>query len=764
MALGNGGHVVYRYSWIAGLAALAFGLYRLNGLLRPNVDGAPWQLVVLAGVLLGTIITWTALTYQLRTWSVAAINLAALLVAAFRVAAPNEGFLFLPTLGSFSTFFEELAFASGVIRSSVSPVIPVPGLIVIVMALFWGLGAALSWGLLRDRPFVATMPALVVGLQLSTVDRQPTSNLLTLVFLTILAAVLLAVVLDRRDQRIGRMTRLGGASQRPSQVPARSAAVLGLTLVASLLLSGGLRDVVPYDGVLAWRSSTGLTGSFYGSVSYNPFIGIRRGLVANSGTTVFFAEIGGELDPSDVYFRLVTMESFDGTQFSARDPQIRPLEGDAAGESPASTFTGPTAAVTQRIRIEGLSQDWLPASYTPVGIESSDDRLLNNVSVRDDGSLVLDGGLTRRGMEYSVISEVPQPDLGVLSVDENGQPTAAFAAAVAAGREPILPTPGVVEVRPEPPDVEQYLNLPDDIHAGIEVLAREQTENLDTDYERGLALEAFLRGFNYSLEVPDGHAGDDLASWLLDDTAVGYYRTGYCEQFATSMAVMARTLDIPSRVVLGFTPGEPVFDDNDDAVPGVVRVRDRNAHAWVELWMPSQGWVRFDPTPRSDGINPSTFESLPYDITPFLDLPDPEPVLADTGGGLLPPFADDVEFPTFVGGSGGAEENQGFTIPTWLRWAVPVGIALATLFAFIPAMKWVRRRRRMRRLETGDISAAWTEIVERLTDLGVSPNPAFTPAEVAAHTDPAMVPLATVYGEALYGPPGRVDAQRIQTA
>ncbi len=104
--------------------------------------------------------------------------------------------------------------------------------------------------------------------------------------------------------------------------------------------------------------------------------------------------------------------------------------------------------------------------------------------------------------------------------------------------------------------------------------------------------------FTYTVDIEPGHSAEDLADWLFTDESPTSGR-GYCEQFATAMAVMARTVDVPSRVVLGFTPGETGPD-------GVVTVRQRNAHAWVELWVDGQGWVRFDPTPRSDGVNPAT--------------------------------------------------------------------------------------------------------------------------------------------------------------
>ena len=89
-------------------------------------------------------------------------------------------------------------------------------------------------------------------------------------------------------------------------------------------------------------------------------------------------------------------------------------------------------------------------------------------------------------------------------------------------------------------------------------------------------------------------------------------------------------------------------------------------------------------------------------------------------------------------------------IPVWL---VLAAAALALAFGLVPAAKWARRRHRLRALSTGDVSGAWREIVDRLSDLGDEPPAAATPVEVAAATDAAMLPLARVYGESIYGPP-----------
>ena len=68
--------------------------------------------------------------------------------------------------------------------------------------------------------------------------------------------------------------------------------------------------------------------------------------------------------------------------------------------------------------------------------------------------------------------------------------------------------------------------------------------------------------FRYSVDIDPGHGASDLAAWLLDPESPNH-RIGYCENFATAMAVMARTLGVPSRVVLGFTPGEPTAQQRE---------------------------------------------------------------------------------------------------------------------------------------------------------------------------------------------------------
>jgi Transglutaminase-like superfamily len=319
--------------------------------------------------------------------------------------------------------------------------------------------------------------------------------------------------------------------------------------------------------------------------------------------------------------------------------------------------------------------------------------------------------------------------------------------------------PTLLSDRPEPPDLEPFLDLGDEPDVRVAALAREITANMTNDFEKSLALETWLRQLPYSTEIPLGGGATNLGDWLTDPNSPNY-RTGYCEQFATSMAVMARSLGIPTRVVLGFAPGELIPGSTNTVV-----VTDAQAHAWVEVWLEPNGWTRFDPTPRS-GVLPTAeavSAELGFDISEYFDVEAPE---FDTTGGLSPQIARDTQPNDAVPfiGSGGVDDTGGFELPSWARNAGLGLIALLTLIGAVPLLKVRRRRHRSKRLAHGDISAAWEEIVAQLDDLGEPPRVGATPAEAAEDVDPAMRPLATVYARSVYGSTATLDRQDVDIA
>jgi protein-glutamine gamma-glutamyltransferase len=134
-----------------------------------------------------------------------------------------------------------------------------------------------------------------------------------------------------------------------------------------------------------------------------------------------------------------------------------------------------------------------------------------------------------------------------------------------------------------------YLQLPPRLDPRIPELARKISASASNPYDQSLAIDDYLRtNFSYTLKLTAKPGADPLANFLFET------RAGHCEYFSTAMAVMLRTIGIPSREVNGFLPGEY----NDLAGDYIVRASD--AHSWVEAYFPGTGWVTFDPTPSSD--------------------------------------------------------------------------------------------------------------------------------------------------------------------
>ena len=193
-----------------------------------------------------------------------------------------------------------------------------------------------------------------------------------------------------------------------------------------------MADLVPRSGLMRWRAQSGLTGDFYGSVSYNPFVGIHQGLVSQTNTPVFVAAVDGDVDPDRVYWRLITLETFNGSQWFSEDPQMRRPEEGELFETPDQAFRGPVDEIDQDIVILALQMDWIPAAYAPTDLSAQNRSVELGIRVKEDASLRFEA-LSYRGMSYSVSSKVPRPDLSVLGATDDGELSIVFAGAAADG-------------------------------------------------------------------------------------------------------------------------------------------------------------------------------------------------------------------------------------------------------------------------------------------------------------------------------------------
>ena len=206
-----------------------------------------------------------------------------------------------------------------------------------------------------------------------------------------------------------------------------------------------------------------------------------------------------------------------------------------------------------RIVLEPIGTNVIFLASVPVELGGR----FREISIDDNGS-ISNIDRSRLTESYEAVSQIPQPSLETLRS--------------VSGRYPRDVTM-------------MYLQLPP-LDPRIASLARQVTANSKSDYDRAAAIEQYLReNFAYTLQLPDRTPADPIANFLFER------KRGHCEYFASAMALMLRTIGIPSRLVNGFRNGE--YND----LTGSYIVRARNAHTWVEAFIPSVGWTSFDPTP-----------------------------------------------------------------------------------------------------------------------------------------------------------------------
>jgi transglutaminase-like putative cysteine protease len=722
---------------LAGAAAFVLMLLRLGELLDSGPEAPNWQLIMLASAFLGGVIWW--LLGQTLSSARLALPLFAIggLFLFFRIAVPDTLALgFLPTVSSLGALGGELAQTLNSIRFGIAPVPPIPGLVAVLALLMWGVGALYVWGATGGPTLAMIAPSLGLYLQFAVMDRIVAGLPWLIALAAVIALSLAALGIERR----GEAGRVRDAEGRPLARRAGSMALIVAALLAgsSLLVAESASSLVPINGNIQWRYGGGY-GPGLGGTTFDRLADLQQSFIRRSNAVMFVATLDPDAPPADqIYWRMESLDEFDGEAWRPTTSRADFYQPGLAGEDPQHAYRGTSQEVTQRVRIHDLRSVVIPTA----GIGQyfrSDTVDVSGFQITSDGSAIYQPELDE-GDEYEVqtVLTLSHEDLGALATVPGGTLSPLFANAAEAGETSLQPGPLPTDVS-QPDDLERFTELPD-LPAELLQIARRETARASTPFEAAWLLEHWFResgDFRYSTEVSTGHGSLDLAAWL-DDEESENYRTGYCEQFAAAMAVLGRAVGIPSRVVWGFTPGEVVTQQN--GTPAVV-VRDRNAHAWVEMWMDGFGWVKFDPTPRGDGALP---ESVTAEFDPTEFLPEVEgPLQLDQPGFFESQFEEGLT--DFAAPTGGAGPQ--FRL-TWVWIALP---ALAFLMALVPGLKWLRRRRRIRRLHQGDITAAWEEIVDRLTDLR-APIPGHqTPLEFARSTGKDLVPLASSYSAAIYG-------------
>jgi transglutaminase-like putative cysteine protease len=287
----------------------------------------------------------------------------------------------------------------------------------------------------------------------------------------------------------------------------------------------------------------------------------RIGQIQQSSEVVMHIEIQNDLEGAyDLKWRGIALSAFDGRVWSNsfEQTQLRPAGDGSYRLAPlplvdprdASALVG--RSIHYRVLMEPLGTNVFFLAERPRSLKGN----FRRVST-DAGGAVYNLDPENPITRYEAESQLAEIDSDELRLAANTAPAG----------------------------MDEYLKLPP-LDIRIAKLAEEITAAAPSNYEKAIALEHYLATrFGYTLELPSRVPLDPLANFLFER------KHGHCEYFASSMAVMLRSLRIPSRMVTGFRGGE--FND----LTGQYVVRASDAHSWVEAYFPGSGWISFDPTP-----------------------------------------------------------------------------------------------------------------------------------------------------------------------
>ncbi len=567
-----------------------------------------------------------------------------------------------------------------------TPVEALDPFIATAMIAAWVMAFLTDWGALRLR--LAFEPVLPAGLLFifSAVLGAGTHQVVTTVAFA--AAIAFWAVVQRTVNLAEGNAWLANDRRRGTTGVAQAAAVFAAMAVIAGIVVGPRLPGADAQEMLSFRDQGDPT-----RVVVSPFVSIEARLVEQSATELFTVTSS---QPS--YWRLAGLDEYDDNIWKVAG-NFSPEDGELPG---ATVEGGAREDVQQDYSVSALQEIWLPAAFAPAEIVETTARLTWNA---ESGSLTVANDIPNSdGVEYSLISSIPR-----------------FTA------EELAAAPETV-----PPEIaERYLPLPP-----VSPLVRSEAERVTagaiTRYDKMLALQDFFRSFEYSVNLNPSDGRDPLEQFLDD-------RIGFCQQFAGTFAVMARTLGIPARVAIGFTWGDPVGQADDGRT--VYQVTGRQTHAWPEVWFEGLGWVAFEPTPGRGAPAAVDYTGLPAAQDSLIQPDNPDgPVTTTT---LAPSDPGTVDQGPLVpeldlgGGDGGGsldDDGGSFISLTALLWILGIGGLVAAYAGGIPAYHQLRRQSRRQRIDspaTG-VETAWAEVTESLElGYGLTRRPAETRREYA---------------------------------
>ncbi|MGH3414177.1 MAG: transglutaminase TgpA family protein [Marmoricola sp.] len=515
------------------------------------------------------------------------------------------------------------------------------------------------------RPSLAALPILLtLTIPISVLVER--LALPVFVVTALLFLVLLAWQQHRRVRSWGREVGRGGVRRHLHSLLTGAAAVAVVAIGGALLLPG----LVPVSHGIALTGPGGHdNGDRANNVTVaNPLINIRRDLLRRTHTPMLTARTNAP-DPS--YLRLAVLDQFTGDQWRPSTRQL-PSGNDADGplpQAPGLTNAVPGVQTQWRLHLaRNFETSWLPTPYPANQIKVAGDWRYDSTTL--DVTNVGKPSASE-GLRYDVDAFAPHfgPQLLRLTSVE------------------------------APPSIQVPMTrLPAGLPPVIRRVAKRVVRGAHSEYARAVALQDWFRrdgGFTYSTEAGPGSGMQLIADFIT------HGKVGYCEQFATAMAVMGRTLGIPARVVVGFVHPKRVG-------PDTYRYTSDNLHAWPEFYFDGAGWVRFEPTPAvRTGRAPAYTRPQQQATAPTPPKPLPAPTHT-----TLPQLQTQA----------GQHHGQRATaeVPGWV--VALVVLVLAAGLALVPYR--MRSRRRRRWLAAGQPPAAfahgaWQELRATSIDHGL---------------------------------------------
>ncbi|HEY9368154.1 DUF3488 and transglutaminase-like domain-containing protein [Streptomyces sp.] len=529
-------------------------------------------------------------------------------------------------------------------------------------------------------------------------------------FLLAATGYLLLLLAEGRD-RLSQWGRVFGGVPRPSGRPAGletggtataptrtgrriGVAAMGLALAvpaALPALSGGVLGG-PGEG-------NGSGGGRGGTISaVNPLVSLQDNLNQPEDREVLSYRTN-TTDTADMYLRLVSLDQFDGTSWKSSVRKVQDVPGRLPNPQGLGDAVGRTEVTSNFVASSSYEQKWLPMPYPATRVEIGG-RWRYEPAGR---MLVGDDKQTTRGAQYTVSSLKVRPTAEQLA--------------------DAPPAPGALR--------REYTKVPEGLPPVVASTARQVTKKADNAYEQAVALQDWFArdgGFRYDTDVASGTGVQAITRFLKQ-------KEGFCVHFSFSMAAMARTLGIPARVAVGFTPGTPQPD-------GRVTVGIRDAHAWPELYFEGVGWTRFEPTPTR-----GTTPSYTRPETPSGESSGPsQPDASETSAPSAAPSSSDGCTPQLRRqGECGTEEEAGAVassddgMPPLQISLIALGVVVVLGLPFLPLL-WRSRVRAGRLASTGRTPedaaartlAAWQEIVDTAWDFGITPDESLTLRRAAA--------------------------------